>query len=82
MVEESVDFSEVFEDIVQITSTSFEGDSIRAAVNIGVSLMARLEYENRSPELKDSFNRTGVLVNTFLFDLLNYLEGYHVLNKV
>jgi len=77
MVEENQDFSEVFESIIEAIAHSFKGDQTLAALNLGVSLLARIEYENRSPILKDSYSRTGVLVNGFLFDLLNYLEGYH-----
>jgi len=77
MVEENQDFSAVFESIIEVIAHSFKGDHTLAALNLSVSLLARIEYENRTPILKDSYSRTGVLVNSFLFDLLNYLEGYH-----
>ncbi|EAR94147.2 hypothetical protein TTHERM_00522140 (macronuclear) [Tetrahymena thermophila SB210] len=81
MVEESADFSEVFEQIVEVLQSDFESDGIKTAILICVSLLSRIEYENRPPKLKDVYYRNGLIVNSFLFDAINYLEGYHPCNK-
>ncbi|KAL4493144.1 hypothetical protein ABPG72_003229 [Tetrahymena utriculariae] len=81
MIEESADFSEVFAQIVEVLQSDFESDGIKTAILICVSLLARIEYENRPPKLKDVYYRNGLIVNSFLFDAINYLEGYHPCNK-
>ncbi|KAL4441651.1 hypothetical protein ABPG74_021583 [Tetrahymena malaccensis] len=81
MIEESADFSEVFAQIVEVLQSDFESDGIKTAILICVSLLARIEYENRPPKLKDVYYRDGLIVNSFLFDAINYLEGYHPCNK-
>lgn len=83
MLENCEDFSGVFEALI-VGFSGEEEPSIstktKLAVDACVSLLIRIEFDQRGLAVKHSYSRSGILVNSFLFDLLNYLEGYHPLN--
>ncbi len=71
---------EKFEEIVNLLEINFNGDSKKAAIHFCLCIVGKVEFENRPKEYMNSFYQNGIEISEFLFDLINYLAGYHELN--
>jgi hypothetical protein len=48
-------------------------------LNFCISILYKIENENRSDSFVNTFYRTGIESTNFLFDIINALTGYHEL---
>lgn len=57
-----------------------KGEEIPTALNILLSVFKKIQYEHRPKEYSKTYYRTGIEGTEFLFDIINYLTGFHKIN--
>ena len=66
--------------IIEILQKYYEDNKIRTKLEIFLAILRKIEHENRGKSFSTSYYRSGIETTDFLFDIINYLSGYHDLN--
>lgn len=72
--------STLFEEVVTILGRFFDSDLNKSAIHFCLSMISKMEFEHRPKEYINTYYQTGIETTDFLFDIINYLSGYHELN--
>lgn len=57
------------------------GNSVESTFDVCMALLAKIEFELRPDHYTNSNYRNGINTLDFLYDILNYLSGYHPLDS-
>ena len=69
-----------FEEIVNILVKFFDSNLNKCAIHFCLSVISKIEFEYRPSEYTNTYYQSGIETTDFLFDIINYLSGYHELN--
>jgi hypothetical protein len=56
------------------------GNSVEKTMDVCIALLVKIEYEHRPDHYSNSNYRNGINTIDFIYDILNYLSGYHDLD--
>lgn len=56
------------------------GNTVQNTLDVSLALLAKIEFEHRPDHYTNSNYRNGINTLDFLYDILNYLSGYHDLD--
>lgn len=69
-----------FDEIVNILVSYFDSNLNKSALHFCLSVISKIEFEHRPKEYTNAYYQSGIETTDFLFDIINYLSGYHELN--
>ena len=56
------------------------GNTVEKTMDVCIALLVKIEYEHRPDHYSNSNYRNGINTLDFIYDILNYLSGYHDLD--